>query len=355
MNKSSISQIKTTINKISSNFLFISLVIIIIRISISSIFITNFTQLWILIEINTLIYISIITIFTKNFKITFNYFLIQSISSLLIIFLLILKNNLFLSIEWLNFLLIINFAIKIGLFPFFFWQPLININLRWNIIFLISTTQKFIPLIIINYFFNIEKISINFILFSLSILSSIFSSIICINETNIKKILTFSSLNHLRWIIFIIIFDNSIFIIYFLFYSISILFPCLFLNKFNINSFLNLIKIQKLNFKKSNFFLTTSILIIRALPPFITFLIKINSIKILIENSSLSSSISFTLISIFTLIFYINIIIKFNILFITKTKFYYSNLLNFKNNWFTIIFIRIISLSFLFYIFYFIN
>nr|YP_010582857.1 NADH dehydrogenase subunit 2 [Dolichovespula kuami]UGB89879.1 NADH dehydrogenase subunit 2 [Dolichovespula kuami] len=346
---------KKIMNNLSSNFLFILLIMTMFSIMILSIFMTNFMHLWILMEMNTLMLISMMAIYTKNFKMTFNYFIIQSISSLMIIFLMMYKNNLFLSTEWMNFLLIINFAMKMGLFPFFYWQPLINKYLSWNMIFLMSTTQKFIPLMMIHYFINMESMSINFMLFSLSILSSMFSSIMCFNESNMKKILTFSSLNHLSWMVFIIMFDTSMFILYFFFYSISMLFPCLLLNKFNINSFTNLIKMQKLNFKKTNFFFSMSILITSALPPFMTFLIKINSMKIMIMNLSLFSSIMFIIMSMFTLIFYMNIIIKLSMMIFIKTKFYNSNFLNFKNNWFSSIIMSIMTMTFLFSIFYFIN
>lgn len=343
---------------LTSNTLFYSIRLFIIFLSILSILLTNFIHLWLIIEINTLIFISIIAINSINFKSTFNFFLIQSISRLIIIFLLILKNNLLILnySEWTNFILILSFSIKIGLFPFFYWPPLININLNWLIIFLISTTQKFIPLLLLNLFINrINDKSTNFLIISLATLSSIFSTIICLNENNIKKILTYSSLNHLRWIIFIIIFDISIFIIYFLIYSISIIFLCSFFNKFNIDTFINFIKFQNFNYKKFNFFLSLNFLIIRALPPFLTFIIKINAIKIIIERISLFSSFIFTLISIFTLIFYINIIIKINIFRIIKTKFYFTNTLNFKFNFYSIILLRFLSLSFLFILYSIIN
>lgn len=343
---------------ITSNILFYSIFLLIIFLSILSIILTNFIHLWIIIEINTLIFISIIAITSKNFKATFNFFLIQSISRLIIIFLLILKNNLlnYNYLEWTNFILIISFSIKIGIFPFFYWPPLINLNLNWIIIFLISTTQKFIPLLLLNLFINrINNKSTNFLLILLASLSSIFSTIICLNENNIKKIITYSSLNHLRWIIFIIIFDLSIFLIYYLFYSISIFLLCSFFNKFNINTFINFIKFQNFNYKKFNFFLSLNLLIIRALPPFLTFIIKINAIKIIIERISILTSFILTLISIFTLIFYINIIIKLAVFRIIKTKYYFTNSLSLKFRFYSIILLRLLSLSFIFILYSIIN
>nr|UXO94140.1 NADH dehydrogenase subunit 2 [Dolichovespula xanthicincta] len=338
----------------TSNALFYSMFLFMVLLSILSVALTNFIHLWLLMEINTLIFISMMAMNSKNFKATFNFFLIQSISSMIMIFLMVLKNNLLTlnMFEWVNFMLILSFSMKIGLFPFFYWPPLINTNLNWLMILLISTTQKFIPLMLLNLFINsIFDKSTNFLLLLLASLSSLSSTIMCMNEVNIKKIMTYSSLNHLSWMIFIIIFDISLFLVYFLFYTISMQILCFFLNKFNINTFFNFIKFQSFNYKEFNFFLTLNFLIISALPPFLTFIIKISAIKVMIEGMSLFSSFIFSLLSMFTLIFYMNVIIKMNLFSMIKTKFYFTYNLNLKFNYYLSILLSFMSLSFLF-IFY---
>nr|UXO94127.1 NADH dehydrogenase subunit 2 [Dolichovespula saxonica] len=346
-------------NYLTSNTLFYSMMLFMILLSILSILLTNFIHLWMIMEINTLIFISLMAMNSMNFKSTFNFFLIQSISSMIMIFLLILKNNLLIITDYselTNLILIMSFSMKIGLFPFFYWPPLINNNLNWMMIFLNSTTQKFIPLLLLNLFLNsINEKYTNFLLILLAVLSSMFSTIMCLNENNIKKILTYSSLNHLSWMMFIIIFDMSMFLIYFLMYSISMMFICLFLNKFNIHTYMNFIKFQNFNYKEFNFFLSLNFLIISALPPFLTFIIKINSMKIMIESMSFSTSFIFTLISMFTLIFYMNIIIKMNMFSMIKTKFYLTNTLKLKFNFYSTILLSLMSLLFLFILYTMIN
>nr|YP_009434632.1 NADH dehydrogenase subunit 2 [Dolichovespula panda]ATF28539.1 NADH dehydrogenase subunit 2 [Dolichovespula panda] len=340
----------------SSNILFYSMFLIMLILSIISISLSNFMHLWLLMEINTLIFISMMALETKNFKLTFNFFLIQSISSLMLIYLMNLKHSLFNNSEWINFILILSLSMKIGLFPFFYWPPLINKNISWKMIFIMSTTQKFIPLLLIySYFNNIENKFTNFLFIMLSIFSSLMSIIMCLNENNIKKIMSYSSLNHLSWMIFIMIFDLSMFMIYFIFYFISMMFMCLLLNKLDIKTFQDLSKFQYFNYKEINFYLSLNLLIISALPPFMTFLIKLNSIKILIEGMSLLSSLLLTMISILTLIFYMNMIMKFNIFFLIKSKFYHTYKLNFKFNFFSLILTSFMTLSFFFLMFKFLN
>nr|YP_010852717.1 NADH dehydrogenase subunit 2 [Provespa barthelemyi]WGL39457.1 NADH dehydrogenase subunit 2 [Provespa barthelemyi] len=339
-----------------SNKILFKSIFLIIFLSMISIFLTNFIHLWILMEINTMIFIILMSMYMKKFKSTFNFFIIQSISSIMLIFLLMMKNYSFLPHNLIfNLLLILSFTLKLGLFPFFYWPPLINLNLNWILIFIMSTSQKFIPLLIFNMFFNQiknELLTNSFIL--ISILSSFISTIMNFNETNFKKILTFSSTNHLSWMIFISIFDSSMFLIYFIIYSLSMMFLCFIFNKFNMNTFMDLTKIQFFNYKKINFSLSMNLLIISALPPFLTFLIKINSMKIMIENFSLFSSLLFSLISIFTIIFYMNLVIKMNMFYMIKNKFYF-NLLNIKFNFFSLMIINLMSMAFLFITFYLMN
>nr|ALB38435.1 NADH dehydrogenase subunit 2 [Vespula germanica] len=320
-----------------------------------SLFLTNYIHLWIIMEINTLFLISLMSMYSKNFKSTFNFFIIQSISSLMLIMLMMIKNN-FYSHTIFNVSLILVFFLKLGIFPFFFWPPLINMNLNWMLIFIMSTSQKLIPLLIFNTFFNqISNPNIMYMIISLSISSSLISTIMNYNETNFKKILTYSSTNHLSWMIFILIFDSSMFFLYFFIYFFSMIFLCLIFNKFKINSFFDLMKFQFFNYNKINFILSLNFLIISALPPFLTFMIKINSMKIMIENYALFSSLSLTLISIFTLIFYMNIIVKLNMLNMMKTKYFHSFKFNIKFNFFSSLLISFLSLFFMFSLFNSIN
>nr|AIE42615.1 NADH dehydrogenase subunit 2 [Vespa bicolor] len=342
-------------NNFNMNKLFYFLLMLMTLIPIISIFLTNFIHLWVLMEINTIILISTMSIYIKKFKSTLNFFIIQSFSSLILIFLLMMKNNIIneLSNLTINFMLMMAFSMKLGLFPFHFWPPMINMNINWILILIMSTSQKFIPLIIFNLFINqIMNNQIMYMILMISILSSLMSTIMNIYEMNLKKIMTLSSTNHLSWMIMIIMFDSSLFLMYFFTYTLSMIFISLIFNKFNITSINSLLKIQLFNFKKINFLISMNLLIISALPPFFTFIMKINLMKILIEDSSTLSSFLLTMMSILTLIFYMNIIIKMNMLNLMKIKFYKFNMFNMKFNFMSLIIISILSLTFLFHILY---
>nr|YP_009350040.1 NADH dehydrogenase subunit 2 [Vespa orientalis]AQQ78871.1 NADH dehydrogenase subunit 2 [Vespa orientalis] len=327
-------------------------------IPLMSILLNNPIHLWIMMEINTILLISTMSIFMKKFKSTMNFFIIQSFSSLMLIFFIMTKNNIISNLDssspLINFMLMLTFALKMGLFPFHYWPPLINKNINWLLILIMSTSQKLIPLLIFSTFIN-ESMNnqVMHMMFTISILSSMMSTIMNIHEMNLKKIMTLSSTNHLSWMIMIIMIDSSLFLFYFFIYTLSMIFLCSILNKFNITSINSTSKIQLFNFKKINFFITINLLIISALPPFLTFIMKINMMKILIENNLLLSSFMLTMLSILTLIFYMNIIIKMNMFSLMKTKFYKFNMFNMKFNFISILYISIMSLTFMFHIFFF--
>nr|WHL55414.1 NADH dehydrogenase subunit 2 [Vespa mandarinia]WHL55440.1 NADH dehydrogenase subunit 2 [Vespa mandarinia]BCD56256.1 NADH dehydrogenase subunit 2 [Vespa mandarinia]BCD56269.1 NADH dehydrogenase subunit 2 [Vespa mandarinia] len=322
-------------------------------VSVLSMFFSNFIHLWVLMEINTLLMISMMSIYTKSYKSVMNFFAIQSFSSLILIYLLMVKNNIdstnptYTSI---NFMLTLSFSLKLGLFPFFFWPPLINKNISWTMLLMMSTSQKFVPLLIFNMF--IDQFTNNQIMFSIifiSILSSSISTIMNSYETNLKKIMTLSSTNHLSWMLMVIMFDSNMFLIYFITYTLSMIFLCSIFNKLNIIFIHSLSKIQLFNFKMINFFIILNLLIISGLPPFFTFIMKINILKIMIEGNAYLASFLLMAMSTFTLIFYLNIIMKMNTLNLLKIKFYKFNMFDMKFNFMSILYISILTLMLAFF------
>nr|QDH82275.1 NADH dehydrogenase subunit 2 [Parapolybia nodosa] len=305
-------------------------------------------------EINTLLMILFMSIQSKNSINSFNYFIIQSISSLMLIMLLIIKNNL-LNNYLMDSFILMTFSMKLGLFPFFIWMPMINSHLNWILIFFMSTTQKLIPLLILNLTFNFNnKENIMWFIYLMVIFSSMTASIMSIKELNLKKILTYSSINHSSWMLFIISIDQSMFYLYFMFYSCSMMFFCFMLNKFNINKINDLIKLNLFNHKFINISMSLNILILSALPPFLTFMIKMNAMKIILFNNHYFMIIMFAILSIFTVIFYMMILIKMNFIFLIKNKIW-MHPFKLNNNFFSIILTFLLTLNIMFLLFQMLN
>jgi len=99
--------------------------------------------------------------------------------------------------------------LKRGAAPFHFWFPNVIEGLSWINSLILITWQKIAPLILTSY------IIINKIILISVILSIIIGSLGGLNQTSLRKLMAFSSINHLGWILSAIYSRESLWIIYF--------------------------------------------------------------------------------------------------------------------------------------------
>lgn len=230
------------------------------------------------------------------------YFVIQASASAIFIFICLVNSiNNFYSIIFLetpNFILIlIPLIVKLGASPFQEWFIIIIQKIDWFKCFLLSTIQKIAPLFLINFL----MLNYNLIL-TFAILSSIVGSIGGLKQTSFKKIIAYSSVNHLGWILTTVVLSKQLLICYFIFYSIINLYSITILYKININSLTQQFKY--------NFYVewVISIISLRGLPPLIGFLPKWLVIQTLISNSIFLVTSILVTTALITLLFYIRII-----------------------------------------------
>lgn len=222
---------------------------------------------WIIIEINSLSFIVFLYKEKKREK-TFIFFLFQTLSSIgLILFVFLSKW----SIEQnernsLKYVVIVSIIIKIGMFPFHNWIIKIIKNFSWVAIIILFTWQKIIPILIVIKIFQKRKKIILTILASIIILN-----FIILSSSNIKTIITVSSLIHNTWILLPLIILKEISFAYILSYTLILIPLVIIILKTNIKSIVQQIFFRKI--KKEIKFLMFSI---RRIPPSIGFLIKIS-------------------------------------------------------------------------------
>lgn len=245
-------------------------------------------------------------------------------ASLLIIFSLIYRSLFFFQFNVINLILILSLSIKLGIPPFHLWIISTSIFLNWNILFLLLSIQKIIP------FYILSLIDIkSFILFFLIIRSSYVSTFKILSHLNFKIILTYSSINQSRWILLLITFKNTLWLIYFLTYSTILLIISLLLQflKITYNFFYSL---KSLNFQLIYIFIFFNI---ARLPPISFFFIKWFRVYTFILNSfNIIPLIIIILINSFILIYiYINIITLIIFFYSIKSKLLFiSNFYPFK-------------------------
>lgn len=236
-------------------------------------------------------------VFNKKFLINsefiIKYYLIQSISSInFLFFILIINFNFINSFFFYNFIIInlnLTLLIKIGRAPFHFWLISIIEGISWYNTLILLTLQKIPPIILISYYLNFK------ILIIIIILNCLFGSLGGLNQLNLQKIITYSSIYNFRWIFRSIVINESLFFFFILIYSLII---------FNLISFFSEIKLYFINqlylIKSQKYFIFIiflNLLSLGGLPPFLGFITKwiismyiiqtINLIVLLIILSSL--------------------------------------------------------------------
>nr|AOY39798.1 NADH dehydrogenase subunit 2 [Phloeotribus sp. BMNH 1047247] len=260
---------------------------------------------WMGLEMNLLTIIPLMK--TKNIwyssESTIKYFIIQSISSMILIFSISSIMNLkIIDNPILPCLLISScFLMKMGAAPFHFWLPEISNGFKWPILFFILTWQKLAPsmlLMYFNYYFTLMIITI--------ILSSIIGSVQGLNQVCLRKLLAYSSINHMSWMISSLVSSYKLWMIYFIIYSLSNLFIIFILNKFNIyflNKMMNIFPQNK--FMKLLFMM--NFLSLGGLPPFIGFLPKWLLINSMIFNGLYWLTFFIIIFNIISLFYYLRI------------------------------------------------
>nr|YP_010627162.1 NADH dehydrogenase subunit 2 [Pandesma quenavadi]WBK26853.1 NADH dehydrogenase subunit 2 [Pandesma quenavadi] len=317
----------------SSKMFFFFILIFSTLISISS---NSWLGCWIGLEINLLSFIPLISNSNNllSTEASLKYFLTQSIASINFLFSILMKMIMLKNFE-MNFFLSIminsSMLMKMGASPFHFWFPNIVEGLSWFNNFILMTWQKITPMIILSYYFNK-----NFIIMII-MLNAIIGALGGLNQTSLRKIMAFSSINNLSWMLSSIMISENLWMFYLFMYSFMISIMCFiffmlnvfYINQLFINNMNSLIKIN----------LLINFLSLGGLPPFIGFFPKWIVINFLILNQMYFLTFVLIMMSLILLFFYIRIIYStfmFNYLkmkwfkiFIKNNKFSLINIFSF--------------------------
>nr|QBF00332.1 NADH dehydrogenase subunit 2 [Stegana sp. 995 JL-2019] len=312
----------------SSKILF---VIIMMSGSLISITSNSWLKAWMGLEINLLSFIPLMSDNNNlmSTEASLKYFLVQALASSVLLFaviILMMKNTMNFEINSLysSSIIMSSLLLKSGAAPFHFWFPNIMDGLSWMNCLLLMTWQKIAPLILISYL-NVEMI-----LFSSIILSVIIGSLGGLNQTSLRKLLAFSSINHLGWMLISLKINMSIWLIYFFMYSF-LSFTLIFLfNNFKIFHF-NQMFSMFFGQKSLKFILMINFLSLGGLPPFLGFLPKWLVIQHLsFENQYFLLTI-LVMTALITLFFYLRICFSAFMLNYTENNWIINSEINFFN------------------------
>nr|QCI09183.1 NADH dehydrogenase subunit 2 [Geotomus sp. FS-2019] len=275
-----------------SNKVFFLTMIIGTLITMSS---NNWISMWMGLELNMLSFMPLIKSKNKSSsEASMIYFLIQSMSSMILLFSIIYcmggkEMQLFVSLGYTVLM------IKLGSAPFHMWFPEMMSKMKWEPCILLMTWQKLAPLMMIS---NLKS---DILMYMAVMASTILGAIGGLNQTSLRKIMSYSSINHLGWMLAINKMQNN-WSIYWIMYTIMSATICYMFNKYNM-FFINQINdLNMTNTEKITY--AISMLSLGGLPPFLGFLPKWIAIQTLMWNNMYTIVMIMTMMSLITLFFY---------------------------------------------------
>nr|QLY89510.1 NADH dehydrogenase subunit 2 [Myospila meditabunda] len=289
----------------SSKMMFFSILIMGTMISISS---NSWLGAWMGLEINLL---SFIPLMSDNklmsTEASLKYFLVQALASSVLLFAVILlminpkiSNNNNNGANFMEMMIFSSLLLKSGSAPFHFWFPNVMEGLSWMNCLILMIWQKIAPLMLISYIIYKPLMIISVIL------SSMIGALGGLNQISIRKLMAYSSINHLSWILTAMYSNNLLWINYFMFYmflTFSMIFMFYIFNISYINQLFSMFFFNK-NLK---FLLFINLLSLGGLPPFLGFFPKLMVIQFLTINNQLFMMMIMVMMTLITLYFYMRL------------------------------------------------
>nr|NP_976139.1 NADH dehydrogenase subunit 2 [Tricholepidion gertschi]AAO40219.1 NADH dehydrogenase subunit 2 [Tricholepidion gertschi] len=292
--------------KTPTNMLFMIILISGTIISISS---NSWFNAWIGLEINLLSMIPILSS-TKNKYNTesaLKYFLTQAIGSIILMtgcLLMALSSEINMTMHFSSpQLMMINSALllKMGAAPFHFWFPVVMDGVSWLKAILLMTWQKLAPLMLFSHNITFNKFIMSIIVCSVTI-----GALGGLNQTSLRKIMTYSSINHTGWIIAAMMINEMYWMIYFTIYSLITTAIALMFNSSN-TFHISQLFLHKMNDPLTKTTTFVSLLSLGGLPPFLGFLPKWMVIQGLSQNNCFLLITIMVMSTLITLFYYLRL------------------------------------------------
>nr|ACN77876.1 NADH dehydrogenase subunit 2 [Leptotila cassinii] len=272
----------------------------------------HWVMAWTGLEINTLAIIPLISKphHPRAIEATVKYFLVQATASALLLF--SSMSNAWVTGQWditqlthptSCLLLTIAIAMKLGLVPFHFWFPEVLQGSSLITALLLSTVMKFPPITIL--FLTSHSLNPT-LLTTLAITSAALGGWMGLNQTQIRKVLAFSSISHMGWMAVIIIYNPSLTLM--TFYLYTLMTTTVFLT-FNTTKALKLTTMM-ISWTKTpmlNATLMLTLLSLAGLPPLTGFLPKWLIIQELTKQGMTVTATTMAMLSLLGLFFYLRL------------------------------------------------
>nr|AIY69394.1 NADH dehydrogenase subunit 2 [Terpsiphone rufiventer] len=267
---------------------------------------------WAGLEINTLAVLPLISKshHPRAIEAATKYFLVQATASALVLF--SSMTNAWYTGQWdvtqlthpaSSLILTAAISMKLGLVPFHFWFPEVLQGSSLTTGLLLSTAMKFPPITLL--FMTSHSLNPT-LLTTMAILSAALGGWMGLNQTQIRKIMAFSSISHLGWMAIIIIYNPKLTLINFYLYTLITATVFLIFNSMKVLKLSTLMTSWTKTPSLSTILLLT-LLSLAGLPPLTGFLPKWLIIQELTKQDMAPTAVAISLLSLLGLFFYLRL------------------------------------------------
>nr|QTA71734.1 NADH dehydrogenase subunit 2 [Rectidens sumatrensis] len=263
---------------------------------------TNSFFVWTMLELNMLSFIPLLSTSnsTPETEASIKYIIPQAFASSLFMTSTILMNL----TPNFNILTTLALIMKLGGAPLHTWFPAVMQSTNLPASLILTTWQKLAPLLLM----TTKELSFTPAITLSAITSAMWGSMAGLNQTNLLKLMAFSSINHLGWLMMASLFNPLTAGLYLLLYSLTVFPIFIILNYLNTKSY----NMTILKFQTTQQWLTIILMMLSlaGLPPMPMFMMKLQVITLMISKPMLIQLTIMLLGTTISLYFYLSLTIS---------------------------------------------
>nr|YP_010222511.1 NADH dehydrogenase subunit 2 [Calacta lugubris]UCC45922.1 NADH dehydrogenase subunit 2 [Calacta lugubris] len=254
--------------------------------------------MWMGMEMNMLSFIPLVKKkkSKKSSEAVMMYFMVQSLSSSVLMFSIIINSMINNNSQMINTITFMSLMAKMGAAPFHMWLPEMMAKMEWNECMMMMTWQKLAPMSV-----SMNTAPKTEVVMMTAIMSILVGSMGGINQTSIRKIMGYSSINHLGWMIPLNKIQNN-WMIYLMIYSMMIISTCSMFKEYNMK-FITQVNSMNLSFTEKTSYIM-SMMSLGGMPPLIGFLPKWMVIQSMMQSNMNMMMMIMIMMSMINLFFY---------------------------------------------------
>nr|YP_007317390.1 NADH dehydrogenase subunit 2 [Corallianassa coutierei]AGA56167.1 NADH dehydrogenase subunit 2 [Corallianassa coutierei] len=301
--------------------IFLALLLMGAGISISS---DSWFSAWFGLELNLMSFIPFIILKGDVYssEASLKYFFVQALGSAIVV----IGSFQVVLIPSFAVIMVVALLFKMGAAPLHFWLPQVMNGLNWVGCFVLMSAQKVAPMVLLSYI--VSAAGVYDIIFWSSIMCALVGSLGGLNQVFLRKIMGFSSINHMSWLLIGMLLGESYWGVYFVFY---VLVSASVLVIFYSQQVFHITQLSGSGWSAYTLVSYMSLLSLGGLPPFTGFVPKWLMIQGMVESGMILPLLALLVGTLISLYYYLRLTLLGLSMSSVKMKFIKVSLFGFLN------------------------